>query len=89
MAERTTIRLPEELVRRAKIMAASEGRSFTALIEESLRRALDDRQRSSREPPRVLPPVSPVIGALAPGIDLDNSAVLQEMDDLDYVARFR
>jgi len=89
MSERTTVRLPEDLVRRAKIRAAEEGRSFTALIEDSLRRALDERRRSSREPPRVLPPVSPVTGSLAPGIDLDNSAALQERDDLDYISRFR
>ena len=41
MAERTTVRLPEDLVRRAKHKAASEGRSLTALIEDGLRRVVN------------------------------------------------
>ena len=41
MTERTTVRLPEDLVRRAKRKAASEGRSLTALIEDGLRRVVN------------------------------------------------
>jgi hypothetical protein len=37
MAERTTVRLPEDLIRRAKIEAAAEGRTLTSLIEDGLR----------------------------------------------------
>ncbi len=37
MAERMTVRLPAELLRRAKRKAAAEGRSLTALIEDGLR----------------------------------------------------
>ena len=43
MAERTTVRLPDDLVRRAKRKALAEGRSLTSLIEDGLRRVLDDR----------------------------------------------
>jgi hypothetical protein len=87
MAERTTVRLPEDLVRRAKRKAAAEGRSLTALIEEGLRRVVSGRAseaRSSRTPP----PVSSATGGLMPEIDLDDSASLQEMDDLDAAGRF-
>lgn len=87
MTERTTVRLPEELVRRAKRKAADEGRSLTALIEEGLRRVLAETTRAKTE--RVLPPVSTATGGLMPGIDLNNSAALQEMDDLEYAKRLR
>ena len=47
MAERTTVRLPEDLVRRAKEKAAAQGRPLTALIEERLRRVLRERPEES------------------------------------------
>lgn len=37
MTERTTIRLPEDLIARAKRKAAAEGRTLTSLIEDGLR----------------------------------------------------
>ena len=88
MAERTTVRLPEDLVRRAKEKALAEGRSLTALIEDGLRRALDEPGPTARRK-RVLPPVSPAKGGLMPGIDLDDSAALQELEDLGAARRFR
>ena len=88
MSERTTVRLPDDLIRRAKRKAADEGRTLTALIEEGLRRMVDDRMPAERVP-RVLPPVSTATGGLMPGIDLNDSAALQEMDDLEYVERMK
>ena len=87
MSERTTVRLPQDLARRAKRKAAADGTTLTALIEEGLRRVLSERVPAKAK--RVLPPVSKATGGLMPGIDLDNSAALQEMDDLEYVARMR
>jgi hypothetical protein len=81
MAERTTVRLPEDLVRRAKRKAAAEGRSLTALIEDGLRRVVNETS-GTRRAQRVLPPVSSASGGLAPGIDLNDSAALQELDDV-------
>lgn len=86
MAERTTIRLPEELMRRARHKAAAQGVTLTALIEDGLRRTLNERTAPAKAK-RVLPPVSTATGGLMPGIDLNDSAALQEMDDLEYVAR--
>jgi hypothetical protein len=86
MPERTTVRLPEELVRRAKHKAASEGRTLTALIEEGLRRVLSERTLSG-QPARVLPPVSTATGGLYPGIDLDDTAALEETEDLERSER--
>jgi hypothetical protein len=86
MTERTTVRLPGDLVRRAKRKALAEGRSLTALIEEGLRRVLADRPAAARSE-RVAPPVSSARGGLAPGISLDDSAALQDMEDLDASRR--
>ena len=88
MAERTTVRLPDDLVRRAKRKALAEGRSLTALIEDGLRRVLDERAPAARTK-RVLPPVSSATGGLMPGVDLDNAAALQEMEDMEAAGRLR
>jgi uncharacterized protein DUF6364 len=85
MTERTTVRLPEELILRAKRKAAAEGRSLTALIEDGLRRVLSER--APKQPPRSLPPVSTATGGLRPGINLNDSAQLQGIEDLDYASR--
>jgi hypothetical protein len=82
MVERTTVRLPEELMRRAKRKAAAEGISLTALIGKSLRQVLHDKG-SPQTPARALPPISSARGGLLPGIDLNDTAALEEMDDLE------
>ena len=88
MTERTTVRLPDDLVRRAKRKAAKEGRTLTALIEEGLRRVLKERPVAAKAG-RVSLPVSSAGGGLMPGIDLSDAAALQEMDDLDAAGRLR
>ena len=86
IAERTTVRLQEGLVARAKRKAAAEGRSLTALIEEGLRRVVSETG-PARSAPRTLPPVSTATGGLMPGGDLHDSAALQELDDRAYARR--
>jgi hypothetical protein len=88
MTERTTVRLPDQLLRRAKRKAAAEGRTLTSLIEEGLRRVLYE-PRSAEGRKRLPLPVSSATGGLMPGIDLDSSASLQELEDRDYVDRLR
>jgi len=88
MTERTTIRLPDELVRRAKRKAAAEGRSLTALIEDALRRLLSEQPAAARTPHRELP-VSRETGGLMPGIDLNQTAELQAMEDQRDAERLR
>ena len=88
MAERTTVRLPDDLVRRAKRKAASEGRSLTALIEDGLRRVVNVGAPEQKHN-RVLPPVSAATGGLMPGIDLNETAAQQETEDLERVARLK
>jgi Family of unknown function (DUF6364) len=88
MTERTTVRLPDDLIRRAKHKAATEGRSLTALIEEGLRRVLNDRPATGITR-RTMPRVSTATGGLMSGIDLNDSARLQEMDDLETARRLK
>jgi hypothetical protein len=86
MGHRTTVRLPETLLRRAKRKAAAEGRTLTALIEEGLRFVLAEPTKSGRAK-RVQPRISKAGGGLVPGVDLSSSSILQEAEDLDYVRR--
>jgi len=51
------------------------------LIEDGLRRVLNERAALDK-PKRILPPVSTATGGLMPGIDLDETAALEAMDDL-------
>jgi hypothetical protein len=88
MVERTTVRLPEDLLARAKRKAAVEGRTLTSLIEDGLRLATAENRNSTRTN-RVLPPISVATGGLMPGVDLSDTAALQEMDDLDYIERMK
>ena len=88
MIERTTVRLPKDLRNRARRKAAAEGRTLTSLIEDGLRLAVGERQKS-KAARRVLPRVSTATGGPSPGIDISDSAALQEMEDLEYVERMK
>jgi hypothetical protein len=88
MPERTTVRLPEDLLIRAKQKAAAEKRTLTSLIEEGLRTILA-APRQAKTAKRVLPRVSVARGGLVPGVDLTNLSTLQDAEDLEYVRRMR
>jgi hypothetical protein len=88
MSERTTVRLPEDLLRRAKRKAAAEGRTLTSLIEDGLRLVVTDT-RSRTKQKRLMPRVSKATGGLMPGVDLTRFSTIQEMDDLEYVERMK
>ena len=88
MAERTTVRLPEDLIRRAKRKAAADGRTLTALIEEGLRLVVGEKGKPGKGK-RVLPPVSKATGGPMPGIDITDMSAIQEMEDLEYVERMK
>ena len=88
MAERTTIRLPEDLISRAKRKAAAEGRTLTALIEDGLRLVTtEDRKPSTTK--RVMPPISKATGGLRPGIGLTRVSEIQGRDDLESMKRMK
>lgn len=52
---RTTINLPNALAAEAKARAASEGRTFTSLVEEGLRSVLADDSADRNGPVEALP----------------------------------
>ena len=86
MTERTTVRLPDELLTRAKRKAAAEGRTLTSLIEEGLRRIIAEKAET-KAAARKLPRVSKARGWLAPGInDLKD---VQDLEDLEYIERLK
>ena len=72
---RTTVRLDEKLLERAKKEAARRGGTLTALIEEGLQLVL----RRPRQPPErmnVRLPECLAGGGTQPGVDLNDSAAL-------------
>jgi hypothetical protein len=88
MTDRTTVRLPQDLLNRAKRKAAAEGRTLTSLIEDGLRLLVTDNKKAAKQK-RVLPRISKATGGPMPGIDLTDGSALQEMDDLEYVERMK
>ncbi|HEY5048328.1 MAG TPA: ribbon-helix-helix protein, CopG family [Rhizomicrobium sp.] len=88
MIERTTVRLPAELLARVRRKAAAESVSMTHLIEEGLRRVLSETRTGARSR-RTPPPVSMASGGLMPGIVLHDTAALEESDDLARPGRQR
>jgi hypothetical protein len=73
---RTTLNLDDELMRRAREVAASSGSTLTRLIEDALRQSLERRGSAAMEPLDL-----PTVGGrgLQPGVDLDDSAGLLEL----------
>ena len=86
MVERTTVRLPKDLMKLAKRKAAAEGRTLTSLIEDGVRLVLLSGEKTKKRR-RVVLPVSKAMGGPMPGIDISDSAALQEKEDLDYMER--
>ena len=89
MNERTTVRLPAELLKRAKRKAVAEGRTLTALIEEGLRQVVEAKKEVASPKKHKPLPVSKATGGLRPGIDLTRFSDIQHMDDLEYVKRMK
>jgi len=74
---RTTINIKEDLLKRAKKVAAEEGRTLTSLVEDGLSLILSKPKTSQRK--RVKLPVSKAVGGVLPGIDLNSSSDLEEV----------
>jgi hypothetical protein len=74
---RTTIRLNDDLLQRAKKRAADEGRTLTSLVEEALTVVLSTPKVSRRK--RVTLPVSKASGGVLPGVDLNRASDLEEV----------
>lgn len=81
---RTTVDLPDGLLRQARERAAKEGTTLTALLADGLRLRLSSARPRSRRP-RPLP-VSRVGGGLQPWIDPSSNASLLDAADGDSAA---
>lgn len=77
---RTTIRLDESLLRRAKAMAAASGRSLNDFISDAVRAAVTPR--ATRASATSIPVFKG--GMMLPGVDLDDSAGLLERMERPY-----
>lgn len=78
---RTTVRLDDALLARAKREASRRGETLTALIEKGLRLVLAQSDRRPARSPVQLP-VCRAGGGTLPGVDIGNSA-----DTLDRMER--
>jgi hypothetical protein len=74
---RTTVRINDDLLKRAKRRSADEGRTLTSLVEEGLALVLTERKQNARQ--QVILPVSVASGGVLPGVDLNRSCDLEEV----------
>jgi hypothetical protein len=73
---RTTVRLPDTLMRAAKRRAHETGRTLTQLLEDAVRAEL----LQSARPLRVAEPLPTYRGqGLQPGVDLSDAAALDDL----------
>ena len=75
---RTTIDIEDDLLRRAKEVAARTNRPLRQVIEDALREVFGRAERQARRG-RVKLKVSRRRGGLRPGVDIDNSAALLDL----------
>ena len=81
---RTTVDLPDELLRRARLAAAQEGTTLTALLADGLQLRLSRTAAAARDQ-RALP-VSAAGGGLQPWVDPASNASLLDAADGDGAA---
>jgi hypothetical protein len=74
---RTTIRINDDLLKRAKKRAADDGCTLTSLVEEGLVLILSKSKESRRKTIEL--PVSKATGGVLPGVDLNRSTDLEEL----------
>jgi len=87
---RTTINLPDSLIAQAKRMAIEKGTTLTEVIADALREALSRKKNRSKMEVPPMPVFTPPPGqeGFQPGVDLDDSAALQDlMDEADGTFR--
>ena len=77
---RTTLNLPDELYRAARVRAAQDGRTVTSVMEQALRAFLDEHAPEPK-PYRVKPLKMGMPGELM--IDINNNAAVREFLDAE------
>jgi hypothetical protein len=74
---RTTIDIPEPLLREAKERAARRGSTLGQVVEDALRSSFLSIDATAEEEPVQLPTYGE--GGVLPGVDLDDSAALLDL----------
>ncbi len=74
---RTTVRLPDDLMRAAKRRAVDTGRTLTDVIADALRSELSRGAEAPSSSSVELPTFGE--GGVLPGVDLDDSAALLDL----------
>ncbi len=74
---RTTIRLRDDLLKRAKKRAAEERRTLTSVVEEGVALVLARPAKKRRD--RIELPVSQASGGVLPGVDLNRSSEIEAL----------
>jgi hypothetical protein len=74
---RTTINLPDPLLVQARRRAAETGRTLTTFIADAVRESLARRREGKNQPAVRLTTFRG--SGLHPGVDLDDSAVLEDL----------
>lgn len=88
VTERTTVRLPEDLLRRARKKAAADDRTLTSMIEEGLRLVVTGARAPAPAAPRYAR-ISRETGGPAPGVDFPRMRDIDEQDDAERWARLK
>jgi post-segregation antitoxin (ccd killing protein) len=73
---RTTIRIEDDLFRQVRQLAVRTGRTLTSTIQDALRQSIAVSRRSNRKAPLKLTTFGG--GGLRPGVDLDDTASLED-----------
>lgn len=79
---RTTIRLPDDLLKAAKQRAVETDRTLTAVIEDAVRAALA-REEATGDPGKPVHLPTWGVGGVRPGVDLDDTAALLDVMEGD------
>jgi hypothetical protein len=74
---RTTVRLPDDLMKAVKRHAVETNRTLTDVIEDALRAELARGESDRVREPGPLPTYG--VGGVRPGVDLDDSAALLDL----------
>ena len=74
---RTTVNLPDPLLVQARRRAAETGRTLTSFIADAVRESLARRRGDPSQPPVRLTTFGN--SGLLPGVDLDDSAALEDL----------
>jgi hypothetical protein len=76
---RTTINLPDELIRQAKRAALEADTTLTEIFADALRESLDKRRRKTVKKDFKL--ITYGKGGVQPGVDLDDTSALLDLMD--------